>query len=240
MSEPESWDEWNQRRRIEQEQWQREQERFNQPIHPKSDWPPPSNPYDYRITFDPPSDEGGYERPWATREPVDLAGCVSGLVFIPALAAWPVLYPVPTLLGFAVAAFSYGIAETRLPLVQSGPKLAIGLLCCLVGLIVAIAAGRWDHRLARSWAWRGPRHVLRVALFTFLAHLFAATELWPARPASDPVPGLELLANPLYLAGLAGVVVVVHLILTREKLKKWWHERLETVKLRPSPYPEPP
>lgn len=237
MANPEDWDEWNQRRRFEEEQWRAEQERINRPIHPESEWTnwPPKAPDRPTIAF--PVEETGDAASDDRRDrpPPDLAGCLSAIAFVPALAAWPLLYPVPVAVGLLCGGFTYGAFEAAFDVYRSPAVTLLGLLGGAVGLMAAIAAGRADHRLARSRWWRWPRHALRLAVVVGVAHLVAVDALGTGQVTQGPVPGLALLANPLWLGGLAAVAALAQFVLTRERLRAWWHARLEAVFLRPRP-----
>lgn len=229
------WDEWNQRRRIEDEHWRAEQERFNRPIHPESEWDdwPPKVPERPTMVFpvEEPGDAGSDDR--RDRPPPDLAGCLSSIAFVPALAAWPLLYPVPVVLGLLCGGFVYGAIEAAFDVYRAPAVTPLGVLGGAVGLVAAIASGRADHRLARSRAWRWPRHALRLVVVVVVAHLVAVDALGAAQDAAGPVPGLARLADPLWLGGLAAVAALAQFVLTRERLLAWWHARLEAVWLRP-------
>src|SRR5690349_19786243 len=98
MADNESWEDYNRRRAQEMAQWQADEDRLHQPVHPPSDWDavwdrqrnPPPEPFRFPVV----DYSEDYER--GPSEPVDLAGCASTLVFIPSLVVWPILYPLAT------------------------------------------------------------------------------------------------------------------------------------------------
>lgn len=237
MNENESWDEYNQRLRVEQERWRQAEEQLRGP--PKEKEPPSFyvRPED-RITF-PVEDRstwgGGYQ-PGQTL--ADNPGCLPIFVLIPSIAVWPVLYVGSVAVGFLAAGLCYGMLEAGFDVYREGPKLAIGIGAGFVGVIVTLIANRFDHRFAGSFLWRWPRHLIRLVVIAAIAHVFLATEVFH-RSGNDSIPGRDLLTVPWYLAILGAIVAAAHVVLTRDRLRAWWHRKLEAAWLRPKDESDP-
>jgi hypothetical protein len=227
MSEPEDFAEWSLRQRVMQKRWEEAMAPLRAPDPPEPIWGRPSPGPWPLFTVDDDDEEVCYTPPSNT------LGCLPVFALVPSLAAWPLLYAVPVAVGFTVGVAGYGILEAAFDIYRDGARLAIGTVGAALGLVTVVAASRADHRLARSVLWRAPRHLLRLALFGALAHLIGAAALSRPDDGGAGLPGRDLLSNPVYLAALAGVVWLVHWILTRERLRDWWHERLEALGLRP-------
>ena len=155
------------------------------------------------------------------------------VVFAAGVVAWPVLYCVPVAVAFAATGLANGMLEGAVDPSSSSGVTGVVVATMVVAVILVVALSRLDHRAARSKLWWVPRHVVRLAVIAGLGHLLAASLLVPsARLQADSLPGRALLAQPVYLACLAALVVVVHVVLTRKSLRTWWHYRLERLRLR--------
>jgi hypothetical protein len=235
MTDPNAWNrdkedfgQWSDRMRIQREQWERANPGLSAPIHP----PTPA------FSGEPPRQPivlGTYEPSAEARESFE--GNTSFLVLFPALAgivAWPILYALPVGAAIVATGVVYGVLEYGFGVVDEGARRWLTALAVVVGLILLFPLSRLDHRLARSWLWRGPRHLVRLALFTGVVHLAVTARFAPAElDVWRPVPGGSLLGRPLYLFVLAVVAVLVHVVLTRPGFRAWWHRGLEAIGLRP-------
>ena len=155
------------------------------------------------------------------------------LSIIPWIPTLPVLYPLPFAVAFAAAGLGYGILESQFEAYTAAGQNGLALASFLIGAVLFFAMSRLDHRLAASKLWRIPRHVLRLALVAVVAYLVAASLLQaPGQSVGAAGFDFALLANPAVLASVAASTFFAHLLLTRDRLQEWWHERLAAAFLR--------
>ncbi len=220
MREPESYDAWAHRERVRQEQWDNATG-ANRP-------PPPPPPFSVPSPGlnDPALWRGSSYEPSSTpaTSPPDYGAAGAPML---ALVTWPFLYPLAVALAFVVTGFVYGMLEVAFETAGSNARTAMAILGGLVGLIALYFTSRLDHRLGRSMLWRAPRHLIRLALLTVTAHAMLTTRLLaPAARGNGLEYGRTLLGKPWYVAILAGVALLAHVVLTRPRLRSWWHWRL--------------
>ncbi len=56
--------------------------------------------------------------------------------------------------------------------------------------------------------------------------------LGPGQHFEDAVLDVDMLRHPAYLGSLAVAAMLAHVVLTRQKLRDWWHVRLEKARLK--------
>jgi hypothetical protein len=223
----EDYGDWSHRQRVNQERW-------DYATNSGQYAPKQEKSYDWSSSSAPiySGGGGGYSGGWSGSGSGGI-GCLSALTLFPAIAAWPLLYPMPVGIAFLAAGFGYGILESISGAYTAHGRMGLTVGSFLIGLIVLVPLSRLDHRLARSKLWRVPRHLIRLALITLAAYQLAALRLAPASAHLEGIlAGLPLLRNPIYLVVLLAVPLIAHIVLTRRGLRDWWHECLERVKLR--------
>jgi hypothetical protein len=155
------------------------------------------------------------------------------LSIVPWIPTLPILYPLPFAVAFAGAGLGSGILESQFEGYTAAGRNGVALVSFLIGAVLFFVMSRLDHRLAASRLWRIPRHVLRLALVAVVACLLAASVLQaPGQQVGTAGLALGLLRNPVVLAAAAASSILAHILLTRERLRQWWHQRLAAAYLR--------
>lgn len=224
----EDFNDWQQRQRIQQERWDYATSSGEYAPKPSSsmDWSSASQPIW--------SGEGTGGGNYSSGHPSSYRR--SGPTFlsiIPWLPMLPVLYPLPFAVAFAGAGLGYGIIESQFEIYTAAGRDGLAVASFLIGSVLFFAASRLDHRLAASKLWRIPRHVLRLALVAVVAYLVAASLLRaPGQPAGGAGFDFALLGSPVVLASVGASTLLAHVLLTRNRLREWWHARLAAACLR--------
>lgn len=224
----EDFNDWQQRQRVEQERWDyaTSSGQYAPKPSPPIDWSSTTPPDFYRESTGGGTYSSGHSSSYGSSGPTFLS-------IIPWIPALPVLYPLPFAVAFAGAGLGYGILESQLEVYTAAGRNGLGIVSFLIGAVLFFAMSRLDHRLAASMLWRVPRHVLRLALVAVAAYVVAAALLRaPGRSAGAAGVDLALLANPGVLASVAASSILAHILLTRDRLREWWHKRLAAAYLR--------
>jgi hypothetical protein len=218
----ESFSDWQDRKRVLEEQWRRANEALS---------PPPVKPEIPDWIRARPGDPGivlGREEP---REPLaeGNTSSLNLLITIPGVFAWPLLYPLPVAVSFVVLALVYGVLQYVLGL-ETRPvgSTLLGAGVGIGGLVLLFKTSRLDHRLARYWPWRWLRHIVRLGLFVVVGHLGIA---YRTTGVLGPDPALP--ERPLHLAGLGVILLFSQLVLGWRWLRMKWDAGLEAIGLRP-------
>jgi hypothetical protein len=162
------------------------------------------------------------------------------------------LYPLASLAAGATVVYTAGLLVryfTPDPVLATNTFLA-ALIACVAGVVVLAVASRIEQRLARHAAYRIPRHIVRLALFALLAIFaiesasgipvfLASSESFYRMMFSAPeLTGFtanltRILRTPDYLIAVFVFVVIMDIALRRaERLRGFWHRRLEGIGLR--------
>ncbi len=218
----ENYENWQQGQRVSQDHWDSATSSGQYAPTPSQshDWssPAPSGSYGG-------SGGGGYRGGYAGSFG---RGGPTFLSIIPWIPALPVLYPLPFVVAFLGAGLGYGVLEAQFEVYSASGRDGLAAGAFVIGAVLFIATIRLDHRLAASGVWRIPRHVLRLGLVTIVAHAAAASLLHaPGQLAEDAILDVALLQNPVYLASLGAAAILAHIVLTRPRLREWWHARLK-------------
>ncbi len=223
----ENYERWSERNRIMQDQW----DRATAGLHSGRSSP------GFNVTPGPgaPSYGGGGGHAGGGSGLLGLFAWVVGIpILVASVIVWPVLYCVPVAITFVVSAVVNGMLAGAFDPSSPSGETWTNVCTAIIALVLLVALSRVDHKAARSRLWWIPRHLIRLAVIAILAHLIAASAMFPMEQLErQAVPGLELLRRPPYVAVLVAVVVAAHVVLTRRRLRDWWRTQLEGVKLRP-------
>jgi hypothetical protein len=225
----EDYNDWQQRQRVEQDRWdyatssgQYAPTPSVQPFDSSSAAPPS---WSHESTGGG-SYSSGHSSSYGSSGPTFLS-------IIPWIPTLPVLYPLPFAVAFAGAGLGYGILESQFDVYMAAGRNGLAVASFLIGVVLFFAMSRLDHRLAASKLWRIPRHVLRLALVAVVAYLVAASLLLaPGQSFGAAGFDFALLGNPAVAASVAASALLAHILLTRDRLQEWWHERLAAAYLR--------
>lgn len=223
------YNDWQQQQRVEQDRWDYATSSGQYAPTPSSepvDWSSSAPPSWSHEGTGGGSYSSGHSSSYGSSGPTFLA-------IIPWIPALPVLYPLPFVVAFAGAGLGYGILETQFEVYTAAGRNGLAVASFLSGAVLFFAMSRLDHRLAASKLWRIPRHLLRLALVAAVAYLVAASLLQaPGEFAGAAGFDVALVGNPAVLASVAAASILAHILLTRDRLQEWWHERLAAAFLR--------
>ncbi len=223
----EDYNDWQQRQRVQQDQWDyatSSGQYAPQPSQP-TDWSP-SAPSGWSHDS---AGSGGYSNGHSGSRGRSGPTFLSIIPWIPTL---PFLYPLPFATAFAGAGLGQGMLESQFEVYTAAGRNGLAAVSVVIGAVLFFAMSRLDHRLAALRLWRISRHVVRLALVAVVAYLVAASLL--QAPGQSAAAGFDfaLLENPAVLASIAASTIFAHIILTRDRLRQWWHERLAAAYLR--------
>lgn len=159
------------------------------------------------------------------------AFALTGLVL--GVAGFKLLYPLAV--GSAVATW-YFLGDWLRGQAWAGHVGAATCLPVALAAVVLVLGSRLEHRAGRSLFYRVPRHALRLLLIGAATLLVLRLTPWPINffPQTwEQVPSwLRYYAPPLGI--IAVMMALAHLVLWHWRgLRAWWHERLESLCLRP-------
>ena len=224
----EDFNDWQQQQRVQQERWDyatSSGQYAPKPSPSAIDWSSPASPSVPQSTGGSDGSYGGYYQGSSGGGPTIFS-------IVPWIPALPVLYPLPFAVAFAGAGVGYGVLESLFEVYTSAGRNGLAAASLLIGLVLFFATSRLDHRLAASALWRVPRHALRLAVMAGIGYLVAAALLQGPDRSTGASLDVSLLGNPVVLASLAAWALAGHILLTRDRLREWWHERLAAAYLR--------
>jgi hypothetical protein len=165
--------------------------------------------------------------------PADAAWILALMGLVLGVVGFQLLYPLAV--GSAVASWYY-LGDWLVGQAWAARWGVATYLPIALGAVVLVAGSRLEHRAGRSLFYRVPRHALRLAVIGAATLLVLRVTPWPINffPQTwEQVPGwAKYYAPPL--AVIAAVMVLAHLVLWHWRgLRGWWHEKLESLRLRP-------
>ncbi len=224
----EDYNDWQQQQRVQQDRWDyaTSSGEYAPNPSPSVDWSSSASPSSSPGSTGGGSYSSGHSGSYGRGGPTFLS-------IIPWIPTLPVLYPLPFAVAFAGAGLGFGVLEAQFEVYTSAGRNGLAAGSFVVGAVLFFAMSRMDHRLAASALWRIPRHVLRLALVAAVAYLLAASLLQaPGQSVGAVGFDLALLENPAVLASVAASAILAHILLTRDRLQQWWHQRLAAAYLR--------
>jgi hypothetical protein len=151
------------------------------------------------------------------------------------LSAAPLLYPLAAIAAFLTP---YGLIALA-QFASLGPYMSTWVTLP-ISLLVLFAAVRLENSTGRFMLYRILRHLLRLSLL-FAGAIYLLVPALPHALAN----GMHdvVLADPPWrrIAGALAVVLAAHFFLFHLKgLRRWWHEAMQSCRLRSARLPLPP
>lgn len=139
------------------------------------------------------------------------------------------IYPLPTI----AAGTTWWLTAQFLAVVAPHLDESVAIvLRAIPALCVLWIVGRHEPCFEEVPGYRVVRHIFRLALLGGIAHFWYLN--WTVDHISPNLPMLErTLRNPFHIPLVLITIVGLHFLFIRgERVRQWWHENLELVRLR--------